>query len=121
MVRRWRSDPARNRGGSGGSWCGERRGTGRGRGVFIGGGVLGGGGEGIRDPEKIGIPAAARLGVGRKKKTRAGRSGSGTQRSAAQGERGESGRPRRRGSGRARGCWASLARRWAEGERERES
>ena len=85
--------------------------------------MLGEGGEGIRDPEKIGIPAAAaRLGVGRKKrKMRAGRSGSGPQRSAAQGERGGSGRPRRRGSGRARGCWASLARRWAEGERERES
>ena len=35
------------------------------RGIYRGG-VLGGGGEGIRDPEKIGIPAAAaRLGVDR--------------------------------------------------------
>ena len=94
---------------------------GEGRGIYIGGVSLvegagriprsrgyggGGGGSGVRR---------------KKRKMRAGRSGSGPQRSAAQGERGGSGRPRRRGSGRARGCWASLARRWAEGERERES
>ena len=71
----------------------ERRGTGQGRGVFIGGGVLGGGGEGIRDPEKIGIPAAAaRLGVGRKKTAGEGDRAVGPSGQWHKGERERSGR-----------------------------
>ena len=82
--------------------------------------MLGEGGEGIRDPEKIGIPAAAaRLGVGRKKTAGEGDRAVGPSGQWHKGERERSGRPRRRRFGRARSC--GLKGQWAVrcGKRER--
>ena len=65
--------------------------------------MLGEGGEGIRDPEKIGIPAAAaRLGVGRKKTAGEGDRAVGPSGQWHKGERERSGRPKERGFGRRR-------------------
>ena len=83
------------------------------RGIYRGG-VLGGGGEGIRDPEKIRIPAAAaRLGVGRKKTAGPTRQ---WLRARARG----SGRPARRVFASGARCWGvGLAHSVARGEAER--